>query len=492
MDTQAEIDAFPSDCINMNITMYIGTTTAATTDINNLDALSNLETTSKSIFIRNNPELTSLGGLSNLSSIDIELTIENNDALTDLSGLGNLSNIGGWFSVFNNQNLTSFDGLGPVPTLGSYLFITFNPSLTNISELSDLTDINGFVQINNNNSLTSLDGLQNVTAIGPVGNGYVYIASNNSLASIDAFNSTTSVTGNFEIEDNPSLVELNGFGSLSTVGGVFIIEDNPLLTDIDDFSSLTSIGSLMTISGNSALTSLLGLTSDFSIGSTLSITSNPSLSTCDAQSICDHLGDNLPATITGNATNCQNITAVLVACGLLPVEMTYFKGQSEQGSVLLSWQTATEKNNAWFEIEHKAEGSEAFSQVGKVAGKGDATTLNDYSFRHTQPAPGTNYYRLKQVDFDGQFEYSDIVGVAGPRQAELSVFPNPTVGLVTVRGLKEEESRSAVVRDFAGREVLREDLTERNFIDLSSQPNGVYFIEIQTQNQKVIQRVIKE
>jgi hypothetical protein len=78
---------------------------------------------------------------------------------------------------------------------------------------------------------------------------------------------------------------------------------------------------------------------------------------------------------------------------------------------LLSWQTATEKNNAGFDIERSTD-STAFSKIGRVKGNGTTTQSHSYTFTD-KTASGTVYYRLKQTDYDGSATYSSTVEVKG-------------------------------------------------------------------------------
>jgi len=94
----------------------------------------------------------------------------------------------------------------------------------------------------------------------------------------------------------------------------------------------------------------------------------------------------------------------------LPVELISFRGKSTLEGTLLTWQTATEKNNEGFEIEHSIDGR-TWDNIGFTYGNGTSNELNSYEFIHELPVSGINYYRLKQIDFDGQFEYSHIVNV---------------------------------------------------------------------------------
>ncbi len=112
---------------------------------------------------------------------------------------------------------------------------------------------------------------------------------------------------------------------------------------------------------------------------------------------------------------------------IIPVELTSFNVSVSGGDVLLEWQTATETNNYGFEIERKAAG-ERFSKLGFVGGKGTSSERAEYSFRDQTSLPGIRYdYRLKQVDFDGNFSYSETKSIeAVPTDFTLEQnYPNP-------------------------------------------------------------------
>lgn len=93
----------------------------------------------------------------------------------------------------------------------------------------------------------------------------------------------------------------------------------------------------------------------------------------------------------------------------LPVELISFTGKIIGKKILLNWQTATEINNYGFEIE-RSSGNEIWEKIGFVNGNGNSNSPKDYSFMDNQPLEGVDIkYRLKQIDNDGQFEYSDII-----------------------------------------------------------------------------------
>ncbi len=114
---------------------------------------------------------------------------------------------------------------------------------------------------------------------------------------------------------------------------------------------------------------------------------------------------------------------------VLPVELASFTATTDEDAVLLRWQTASETNNAGFEVHQMLPGDTgAFTLLGFVEGHGTTTEARAYAFRTKGLAPGTYRFRLKQLDFDGASEYSDLVEVevGVPGTFALSpVYPNP-------------------------------------------------------------------
>src|SRR5690606_12722823 len=92
----------------------------------------------------------------------------------------------------------------------------------------------------------------------------------------------------------------------------------------------------------------------------------------------------------------------------VPVELISFSFICKDDNIILNWQTASEINNQGFEIERRTYNSE-FRKIGYVPGNGTTTETNSYSFIDTKLSPGKYFYRLKQIDFDGSFTYSNII-----------------------------------------------------------------------------------
>ena len=113
---------------------------------------------------------------------------------------------------------------------------------------------------------------------------------------------------------------------------------------------------------------------------------------------------------------------------LVPVELNLFTASVNNGKVILNWETATEINYAKFEIERKSLLQGNWETLGAVQGHGNSNSPKKYSFTDKNPPAGKIQYRLKQIDMDGSFEYSDIVEVeiAPPSKFELlQNYPNP-------------------------------------------------------------------
>jgi hypothetical protein len=117
-----------------------------------------------------------------------------------------------------------------------------------------------------------------------------------------------------------------------------------------------------------------------------------------------------------------------LAPGVIPVEMTSFTSAVTNGEVVLSWTTATEVNNRGFEVERKNSNSNTWINLGFVKGNGNSLSPKAYSFVDQNVTSGKFSYRLKQVDHDGSYKYSDVINaeVGAPDQFSLSQnYPNP-------------------------------------------------------------------
>jgi hypothetical protein len=185
---------------------------------------------------------------------------------------------------------------------------------------------------------------------------------------------------------------------------------------------------------------------------------------------------------------------------LVPVELTSFNANvTNQGDVVLNWATATETNNQMFEVERKAINGE-FYKIGYVNGAGTTTEPQQYSYTDNAVGTGIYYYRLKQIDFNGTYEYfNEIeVDVKGPLTFALGQnYPNPFNPSTKINySLPEAGYVKLSVYNLVGEEVavLIDGETEAGFyevtFDASSMPSGAYFYKLQSQNTVEVKKML--
>lgn len=114
----------------------------------------------------------------------------------------------------------------------------------------------------------------------------------------------------------------------------------------------------------------------------------------------------------------------------LPVELSSFTATPLTSTIQLDWLTNTEINNDYFDIEKSIDGKH-YKTLGRVAGVGNSFTPIEYQFIDRNPQQGINYYRLKQVDVNGSFDYSSIIYLTFRGDNQIAIFPNPTADKIT-------------------------------------------------------------
>ncbi|MBK7380185.1 MAG: T9SS type A sorting domain-containing protein [Ignavibacteriales bacterium] len=234
--------------------------------------------------------------------------------------------------------------------------------------------------------------------------------------------------------------------------------------------------------------------------------------TLDASTICYSVfqvqnGDYIVAGAQSQVFFQKEVMLLRISSDIVPIELTSFTVTAQHNNVTLNWQTATETNNSGFEIERKQVGSsqssvgnQDWNQIAFIPGFGTTTERKSYSFIDENLLSGIYQYRLKQIDFDGTFEYSNTVEVEITSPTEFSLgqnYPNPfnpttkikyTIPTVTLSLSKGDILVSLKVFDVLGNEIatlVNEQQrpgsyeVEFNSAKLSS---GVYYYQIKSGN----------
>lgn len=192
-----------------------------------------------------------------------------------------------------------------------------------------------------------------------------------------------------------------------------------------------------------------------------------------------------------------------IECGAiipLPVELTSFKGKATESGITLNWETASELNNSHFDIERSTDG-ETFSSIGTIPGNGTTSIPSSYSFVDELPGKGTNYYRLKQVDYDNAQSYSSTIAVSwdAGNAMQAALVPNPCANSNCNITISNAANQSTLLqlKDVAGRVVFSRTINSSGHLfelPMHELPKlkGLYFLTATTGNQVVHQRVVLE
>ena len=151
--------------------------------------------------------------------------------------------------------------------------------------------------------------------------------------------------------------------------------------------------------------------------------------------------------------NTGNGYITITEISVLPIELTEFNGELENENIRLNWTTKSERNNAYFILEHSNDNEKSWHTITTSQGAGNSNTTLNYSTLDTDPVNGLNYYRLTQVDFDGQQESFPPICIYFTNNQEAILFPTVTCDLITVITSTEESSSDWVLIDMRGNTV---------------------------------------
>ncbi len=180
---------------------------------------------------------------------------------------------------------------------------------------------------------------------------------------------------------------------------------------------------------------------------------------------------------------------VVISNVILPVELVSFEGRAWEDGIMLTWTTASERDNSHFEIEHGTT-TNNFQMIGRIEGRGSTSSLTRYQYHHTFPSRGVNYYRLRQIDFDGTAMVGPVISVYHRGHHLLQVFPTLFSSYFEI--LLPETTEDAIpfeLFDMYGRRALKGLIPAGSStctVGVADLPEGPYLLVVE--NKKAIEK----
>jgi len=203
----------------------------------------------------------------------------------------------------------------------------------------------------------------------------------------------------------------------------------------------------------------------------------------------------LPAYVAQNILLMEGATwAIAMQSNPLPVELLSFNAELKNKTMVnCTWSTASEINNDYFVLLRSKNGIN-FEEIAVVDGAGNSNSTINYSFNDMNPYSGISYYRLKQVDFNGDYSYSQIRVINfDDIISDFNIYPNPSNGIFIINKMFEDENvYSFNVMDLSGKVIFTWQASKNKntaSIDLSNFATGIYFMEISGNNKKQVEKI---
>jgi hypothetical protein len=210
--------------------------------------------------------------------------------------------------------------------------------------------------------------------------------------------------------------------------------------------------------------------------------------------VCASSFGNITGNVTGNGTSCNQA---------MPIEMMNFSASVNTAGITLHWQTLSEENNRGFEIYRSAYNTnQTWLEIGFVKGSGTKNTPTNYTFVDLKLSTGKYYYRLKQIDNNGNMQYFNLnnaVEITSPGKFELlQNYPNPFNPVTKISFTLSEASRvNLIIYDVTGKIVsnlindkyLNADYYFLDF-DASKLSSGIYFYKLTTDKFSSVKKMV--
>lgn len=173
----------------------------------------------------------------------------------------------------------------------------------------------------------------------------------------------------------------------------------------------------------------------------------------------------------------------------LPVELTNFDGHKLENEIILSWTTVSELSNDYFIVERSVDGN-VWEAIDLVNGNGTTTQTTNYESIDRNFKGGTNYYRLKQFDFNGTIQYSDVIAIVANNDINVSLVPNPAKSNFVLSTSEYFTQVDIINMQGITVESLEFDSIRKTTIDINALSKGVYNVYIQTDKGTKVERLI--
>ncbi len=456
-------------------------------------------TSAQTIIPRSDYANLTISGLDNNKSLASAATVSgtltfNFSGTSVVTGLNNIA-LGNGATIVRTAG--TFDAL---PTFGTTTNVTYNGTTAITPGLEMPASGLNNLTINNTGGVTLASSL-NAAGTLTLTAGKVTLGANNLTA--------TTISGG----SSTAYVVTDGAGALINAVGAGATQLFPIgaSTSSYDLASVTpTSASTFTINVKSSFTNAVNdaaktVTKEWNIASSSPSSSVLALTPSDGAALTTttpkmghytlgNVWESLAATRSGDTWTATTTSFSPFGAGdaggftsvVLPVELSNFQVKRSQTSALLSWATASEKDNAVFHIEQSTNGTD-FQTVSQVKGHGTTSVSNAYNFEHKTPSVGINYYRLKQVDLNGASTYSAVRSIVFGKSglAVKNRLARDIVNVVT----SDDTATPLSIFNVAGQQVLNVKVQGEQSINISNLPAGLYIIRTGTGE---VARFVKE
>ncbi len=483
--------------LDLNLNQLSGSIPSSLGNLSNLTAL-NLDINQLSGSIP-----TSLGSLSNLTDLDLSYNQLSGGIPTQLGNLSNLNILKLSYNQLSGTIPTQLGSLANLQILSLYANQFTGSIPSSLGSLSNLQELYLYQNQLTGNLPTELGSLSNLTTLS--------LGDNQLSGSIPSSFGGLSNLAYLYLFDNQLTGSIpSSLGNLSNLIFVYLYNNQLSGTIPSSLDNFTTLNYLDISTNNLTFDGMEGIATAYNFanyspqafipidqnGNTLSVSAGGTLTN---NTYNWYNGGTLVATNTGDST--YTVTAIgnysvavtnsiatqltlysdTIDVTTLPVKILSFTATKEGKQSLLQWTTSQEVNSNYFAVERSNDGLN-FSGIGSVAARGNTVASPNYTFTDDQPKNGTNYYRLRLVDKDGKYSYSQVRNIYESISFAASIYPNP---VQTNLNLNFTSNSAATVQieivNAEGKTITSQQIqlvagSSTQTINTSSLSNGTYYV----------------